>query len=286
MISTHTPVTLDLLVGHFPLRKYSDTSGDTFVEGRKGSEYSLRITNHRGDRVLAIPSVDGLSVFDGKPASENSRGYILAPHRSIKIPGWTLDNQAVAAFKFGEKERSYVAVGDHGDVQNAGVVGLLVYSERPNPIPVPAIAVNDLYPHYTYPQYWNGWPYQNPNYNPRGAYLSNILRGASVANGVAANGGMQSMAAPFIGASVAANSANSSLAESQLGTEFGRSVSFATRSEEFDKFRLLQSISIFYDSAKGLRARGIEVVRNHPTPKANPFPGAQVGCNPPADWIS
>jgi len=103
--------------------------GRTYVEGRKGSQYTLRVRNNTASRVLAIVTVDGLSVMNGKQGSYESGGYVLEPHRSIDIPGWRLDNDQVARFFFSEKDQAYAALMDQPS--NMGVIGCAVFREKP-----------------------------------------------------------------------------------------------------------------------------------------------------------
>ena len=74
-------VELSVCVGDKPLHVYKDLEDDSFVEARKGSEYILRLRNKTLERVLAVVSVDGLSIMNGEQATPDSGGYILAPMR-------------------------------------------------------------------------------------------------------------------------------------------------------------------------------------------------------------
>lgn len=106
--------------------------GKTFVEGRPRSEFSLFLKNRTGIlKYLLIPSVDGLSVINGKPASSESPGFILYPGESIEIPGWLVNSETAAKFYFSplKNEKSYAErMGFSGD--NNGVIGVRVFSEK------------------------------------------------------------------------------------------------------------------------------------------------------------
>lgn len=140
---------LEILVGGKPIHLYYH-EGNTFAEGREGSEFTLRLTNRSSSRVLMIPSVDGLSVFTGKTADSNSRGYVVGANQSIVIPGWTLDNQSVAKFFFTNKKDAYARTGG-----STGVLGLLVYGEL---VQQPV----NILPKYTWDKNINSTPYHNP----------------------------------------------------------------------------------------------------------------------------
>jgi hypothetical protein len=101
-----------------------------------GTEYQIRVWNHGPRRIAAVVSVDGLSVINGRPASENGPGYLVGPRSSIVIHGWRRDLQTVAAFSFEEREKSYAS--RRGYPENVGVIGLIAVEEqvrRPRPFP-------------------------------------------------------------------------------------------------------------------------------------------------------
>jgi hypothetical protein len=121
-------VNLDVLVDGRPL-------GTVFHQGRTylpvprlGVEYEIRVWNHGPRRIVAIVSVDGLSVINGQLASERHAGYIVAPRSSIVIPGWRRDKNTVAAFSFEERDRSHA--GKVGHPENIGVIGLVAFEEQ------------------------------------------------------------------------------------------------------------------------------------------------------------
>src|SRR5438309_12030308 len=51
--------------------------GQAWVEGTPGHEYLLRVRNRGGGRVLAVTSVDGVSVVTGETAAPSQSGYVL-----------------------------------------------------------------------------------------------------------------------------------------------------------------------------------------------------------------
>lgn len=120
-------ILVEILVDSMPITEYEHES-HTYVEGREGKNFTLRITNNNNHRVLAIPSVDGMSVLDGKPASHDSMGYVISAHSSVSIPGWTLDNNQVAKFFFTQKEEAYAT--RIGSGTQTGVIGVIAYKEQ------------------------------------------------------------------------------------------------------------------------------------------------------------
>lgn len=133
--SSNINVDVDILsTSSKPVRKYSHR-GKTFIEGKKGSEFSIRIKNPNTCRVEVVISVDGLSVINGKKASTGSTGYVLDGYNSIVIDGWRISDDFVRKFFFTEKENSYSSRKD-GDSDNCGVISILAYAEYREPVSI------------------------------------------------------------------------------------------------------------------------------------------------------
>jgi hypothetical protein len=106
--------------------------GRLYMAGNPGSRYGLRFTNHTGERILAVVSVDGVNIITGETANYNERGYVLSPWQTIDVNGWRKSETAIAAFQFAPLSGSYAArTGRPGDV---GVIGMAVFEER-QPLP-------------------------------------------------------------------------------------------------------------------------------------------------------
>ncbi len=100
----------------------------TYVIGHEGERYSIVLTNHTNHRFESIATVDGLDVVNGRPASIDNRGYILAPFARLEIDGFRQTSDAVAAFRFSRVSESYAAQTS-GD-RNVGVIGVAFFAER------------------------------------------------------------------------------------------------------------------------------------------------------------
>lgn len=110
--------------------------GRTYVLGRRGERYLLRVRNETGRRVEVVASVDGRDVIDGRPSALARRGYLVAPWGELTIDGFRVSGSAVAAFRFSTVEGSYAA--QMGDARDVGVVGVAVFPEAaPRPLPRP-----------------------------------------------------------------------------------------------------------------------------------------------------
>lgn len=113
--------------------EYYHTDGNTYIEARQGSEYSLELQNNTPERVLMIPAIDGLSTIDGQPAGINSPGYVLSAFEKQIVTGWLKDATQVARFVFWDKDNSYANQTGRGTA-NTGVIGALIFREKPQPI--------------------------------------------------------------------------------------------------------------------------------------------------------
>src|SRR3990167_11362661 len=122
---------VDILINGRPVKKYKH-EGKLYIEGRKGSRFSLRIRNNGWDEILAVPSVDGLSVMDGKLCSiDKSRGYIIKAHSAVTIDGWRTSDKEVAEFYFSDLDNSYAERSGNG-VQNTGIIGVAIFGKKWN----------------------------------------------------------------------------------------------------------------------------------------------------------
>jgi hypothetical protein len=130
-------VTLEVLVDGRPVRTIQHAGRTYLPVPYLGAEYQLRVVNHGPHRVVALLSVDGLSVMNGQPASEDHPGYIVAPYSHVVIKGWRRNMETVAAFSFQPREKSYAFL--MGRPENIGVIGLVAIEEmvyRPRPLPL------------------------------------------------------------------------------------------------------------------------------------------------------
>ncbi|MEP6740660.1 MAG: hypothetical protein ABJA61_09795 [Caldimonas sp.] len=107
--------------------------GASYIAGRPGDRYAVRLTNRSGGRVLVVLSVDGVNAISGETASVGQTGYVLAPYQSADITGWRKSYSEAAAFYFTALPDSYAARTDRPD--NVGVIGAAVFRERvPEPV--------------------------------------------------------------------------------------------------------------------------------------------------------
>ena len=108
--------------------------GTSWVAGRPGSRYAVRLTNRSGARVLVVLSVDGVNAVSGETAATGQTGYVLAPWQTTEITGWRKSLTEAAAFYFTALPDSYAARTDRPD--NVGVIGAAVFREREREVSV------------------------------------------------------------------------------------------------------------------------------------------------------
>lgn len=279
-----------------PITEYPH-NGQVFVEGRDGSNFEVVVKNHNAFTVEAVISVDGLSVLDGKDAGPASSGYVLKAGETIAIPGWKLDGAQVAAFQFAGKANSY-AQQSTGTARNTGVIGLLVYRERtmspifrspmtfcaagPNlgvynavPNAVPKGIMRGMGPTETYSATSDSLSSLTASQamaSHDNVFIGSMVAGAMPQNATATVAAMPMAAPPVV--------------EQQLGTGFGEATDFATTEVQFLRGDMVAMIVLYYDNARALKARGIDLSRRAQTQRTqtpNAFPGMS-GCVPPPGW--
>lgn len=110
--------------------------GSTYVAGRPGDRYAVRLINRSSERVLVVLSVDGVNAVSGETATPAQTGYVLGPWQSADITGWRKSDDEAAAFYFTALPDSYAARTERP--HNVGVIGVAVFRERaPLPRPQP-----------------------------------------------------------------------------------------------------------------------------------------------------
>lgn len=121
---------LAILVDDRPVSEFRDDEHEeVWIAVSRGQEFEIALGNYSSRRVLAVPTVDGLSVVNGKPGSFESEGYIIRPGKKIVIPGWRLDNESVARFEFGTVAQGYAAKTGHSP-RNIGVIASAFFLEK------------------------------------------------------------------------------------------------------------------------------------------------------------
>jgi hypothetical protein len=102
--------------------------GRSYVAGEPGHRYELHIRNLSSARVLAVTSVDGVNVLNGKTAAEHQSGYVIDPYDLVTVEGWRKSLDEVATFYFTTLADSYAARTARPD--NVGVIGVALFREH------------------------------------------------------------------------------------------------------------------------------------------------------------
>jgi len=224
---------------------------NTYIEGRKGSTYNIRVINNNYFRVGVVVSVDGLNVIDGKLASDKSQQYLIGRYQTIIIKGFRISDKEVRRFEFSSKESSYSNKTGNG-VDNSGVIGVVAFQEKiarihhvvqdSSLIWMDLVTRKDTVPR----RIQVGSPYQPQNIN----YLSLSQINASYA-------------------------ATASHVLTQLGTAMRDKVQSEVTYLEFThEDKSLTRMVIFYNTRKELEKMGLIVKKiSNPTKIPNPFPG-------------
>lgn len=234
----------EILVNGHPAKEYYK-DGKIYIEGRKGQTFSLKIRNHGYNRILAIPSVDGLSVMDGKPASLKSRGYVISSRNTDTIHGWRTSDKDVAEFYFTDPSDSYA--DRIGKGKNVGVIGLAVYREK------------DWFPSITY---FNDTLYRGGSSSTTGSLYS-----------------LNSNSERYE-ASCSAKSLNK--VSQNLGTGFGKSKKSEVITTSFDRESYPDVVfEIYYNTKAELKKLGIDFKEAQYVSESSAFPGSGHYCQPP-----
>jgi hypothetical protein len=218
--------------------------GRTYLPVMDGDEFSIRVKNGSGRRVLAIISVDGLDVIGGEEASHESDGYVIGAYQTLNIDGWRTSDETVATFTVGGKSTSYSSKTGRG-TKNTGVIGVVVYAEK---------QVRRVKSFTDRPRGMANFDgdVEYESYGERRIEVEETTSGGIVLNCVPTQ---------------------------EAGTEFGREQVSRVTTVKFERDdRTKEVITLYYDTAKGLEGRGIKV---YTFDEPNPFPGQSKYCQRP-----
>jgi len=264
---------LQVVVNDRPVREYG-LQGKTYVEGKLSSRFTLKFRNNTAQRVLAVPSVDGLSAVDGQPATGASKGYIIPAYSAGEIKGWKTNLRETADFVFADRSGSSYAAQTAGS-QNCGVIAVKVFAEKPAPLPpVVRHTIVEEHHHHHHDHYpWRPWP--------------TIMWGSSTLGGSSAQYSCDLTAKSTEESSIMSASLMRSLGQVaetpdfNLGTGFGQIREDVVSEALFDRGLELATFEIYYSDAAALVAVGVEL--NKAAQISKPVPQAFGGfCRPPA----
>jgi hypothetical protein len=213
--------------------------GRAYVAGQPGNEYQVRVRNVAGEELLAVVSVDGVNVITGQGADPSQSGYVVGSYASLDISGWRKDMRRTAAFYFTSLPDSYAARTGRPD--NVGVIGVALFRRKP----------------------------------PEPVALEQPGRPMPFAKQESSAGGA-SPPAPAASASqeLRDSTARRGQPESPLGTGHGRQERNPAQWTQFERSTSwpVETIAIYYDSARNLVAQGVIAAPRRPR-DPSPFPG-------------
>lgn len=287
---------LEVLINGRPAKEYYK-DGRAFIEGREGTQYTLKFRNNSGKRVLAVFSVDGIEVIEGKVASEYQGGYIIDPYSSIEVKGYRIDEDSVAAFRFAKTHKSYsntvggASFNEERQVteyvkttHNNGVIGVRVFEEKAKTLNLGQNSGHiNVTGGYIIPAVYSGMSLLNNQVLISGWCglsqhdTSSVITSDAgsnsinlVTNGDSSNQrltgsrvlystvGITTGPAETYACAAVTSKINTPAPDFNLGTTWGEKVEDRVKEIHFNKSDVFEDIEIYYDSREGLSAYGID----------------------------
>jgi len=219
--------------------------GSTWVAGRPGDRYAVRLINRSAGRVLVVLSVDGVNAVSGENAAVGQTGYVLAPYQTADITGWRKSYAEAAAFYFTALPDSYAARTGRPD--NVGVIGAAVFRER---VPEPPLG---------------GWFTPAPPLAKEGAASGRMEAERQAPSAAAAN---DAVAAEKSQSARRAEPEMAQRDDRKLGTGHGEREYSPTTETRFERASSspAEIVQVRYDSVQNLIAAGV-IQRPRPIPR-------------------
>lgn len=239
-------------------------NGSYYVEGKEGTRFSLRMRNNSNHRVLFVPTVDGLSIMNGKEASFKSSGYIVGSYDSVTISGWRTSDDNIAEFYFSSPKQSYASKMDRAG--NLGVIGCAVFKEKER-VKIIEKVIKEYIPYYPSKCHCGILCSCSQQYNwtttTTGSSLNSLntvynASSLSLSNS-SSNSAMSMSVATGTNTSSASLNTKASKQETGLGTGFGEDKYSPVVTVDFEKEATpSETFSIYYNTKKNLEDLGIE----------------------------
>ena len=249
---------MSILVNGQPVKEYFHNDR-MYVEGRTDAEYKIRIKNNGYRRIVVVPTVDGLSVIDGNPASYTSPGYIIPGYTTDTIDGWRSDDNTINKFYFSAGKDSY-AKRNGQDSTNIGIIGAAVFEEREN---------------YKYVVQKSTWI--DPWTLGYGVGTTYTLTSSGTTNSYSVSGASSSTSL-----SSTALNATPTISSNALGTGWGEEKKSSVNWIEFDRVEKPSAVfEIFYHTREELEKLGINLKDSEQNYVAGPQAFPRQYCQPP-----
>jgi hypothetical protein len=247
------------------------SGAQTFVLGSWGQRYNIRVSNLGPRRVEVVLAVDGRDAVSGQPTDlVRHRGYVIPGYGNLRVEGFRNSLESVASFRFTDPGDSYST--RMGTPQQQGFISVAVYPERNAPAGPIAI-----------PEERTEWQ--------QGPGVDDMRRAPS---GAPRAGQTRAAKRPAPAAAAAPHATDEAYAPwrdqlgaqgGNLGTQYGETRASHVVEVDFERDRPTQPaqrITLRYDDAAGLEARGI-ALGPRPLPPA-PWPVAPPRPQPRRDF--
>lgn len=254
-------------------------NGLTFIEGRKGQPFHLKMRNDSAHRVMAVVSIDGLSIVDGQTCTAQSRGYVIPAYSAITVQGWRTSLTEVNTFKFETKEGGSYARRMGVETQNCGVIAAKFFSEKWKPSPGLQTIIEKHHHHHHHDK----WPWSDPPYRPwrypswPDVYMSStggdglgasqganeMVRCSLMSSGLNRNAPNSGTTAQYSGtlkqsgAPITVNMAQADVPDFTLGTGWGEAKVDVVTETTFETAAELCTMTLYYAASEDLKKAGI-----------------------------
>lgn len=244
-----------VLVNGRKVREYSH-NGKLFIESKNKTEFEIELKNHKPHRVMAIVSVDGLDVIGGKPATNESSGYIIPANDSVRIKGFRKDNETVGSFKFTSRDNAYSE--SQGQGGNQGVISVRFFDEKQKQT---HNLLFDAHVDMPKPRRIYGQSRKLSNSSGEATYMSSVSTSCD--------------------AYISQSSINEEVYDFDMGTTWGSKKNDKVTAVEFDRGGFSGELNLYYASRDGLINMGVPLTKQNyiSLPK-----GFNDFATPPTNW--
>lgn len=289
---------INILVNGNRCKQYHH-NGRIFIEAKEGSEYAIEIKNNEWNRILAVCSVDGLDILNGKPAVEGGPGYVINQLNSSRFDGFRVSDDKVAKFIFDYKGSSYAASKGNGAEKNVGVIGVRLFQEKVKPEPIHIhhwnVPNNPWYydgtpkPYYpSSPTIWCDTTFTRSSLedtcygstldmasdedSPTRRFCGNTMKSTNLNGNSTVNN-----AAMFF------NSVQENPRGFDMGTKWGEAKESKVVEVEFERGILALTTNIYYASRQSLLEMGVPLGNEKQVSFPEPFADSKY-AKPPTNW--
>ncbi len=241
--------------------------GEYWVAGAPGARYAISVRSKLGQRLMAVPAVDGINVLSGQTAAWHQTGYVFSSYSQYQITGWRKSDSEVAAFEFAAASDSYA--GQTGRPANVGVIGVALFREKQQPQPEPHSR-----PHF--------YPELRGNEKSDGAASAKSRSAPAPASQESAppQASSRQESSGLAEAEASSGRRSAPQAAAKLGTAHGQRETSVVSSTTFERQNAQpdEVVLIRYDSRANLVALG--VIRPPQQPAPNAFPESPTAYVP------